>query len=82
MTTKYHPISCSFHDVLESLAITRRPARILFTDADGAVRHRDAVIRDVFSREGAEYMMINSGETLRLDQIVAVDDAIAGDFPR
>lgn len=78
----YHPVSCEFHDILESLATQHRTAQIRFTDADGVLQQRDAVIQDVFSREGAEYIRISSGETLRLDQLVTVDEAGPADFAR
>jgi Rho-binding antiterminator len=76
MTTRpstYLPISCSFHDVLEALATTRKPVRIDFVDGNGRSQRRSAVITDVFSKEGAEYVSIATGETLRLDQLVEVD---------
>lgn len=76
----YRPISCEFHDLLEDLATMRKPARIRFVDAQGAEQHRDAVIADVFARNGAEYLSTSSGETLRLDQLVAVGGANLADF--
>jgi Rho-binding antiterminator len=78
----YHPVSCEFHDTLEALATTKRPAQIRFTGSDGVLQERNEVIRDVFSRGGAEYVVIGSGETVRLDQLVQVDAARATDFPR
>ena len=74
-SSPYRPISCEFHDLLEALATTRRPSQIRFRDGDGALQQRHARIRDVFSRAGAEYVSISTGETLRLDQLVEVDGA-------
>lgn len=74
MTAQYHPISCDFHDLLEALATARQTAQIRFRDGGGALQHRSAAITDVFSRNGAEYLVISTGETLRLDQLIAVDD--------
>lgn len=82
MPAAYHPVSCEFHDVLEALATTRRRTQIRFNGSDGLPQQRDAVIQDVFSREGAEYIVISSGETLRLDQLVAVDGAQAAQAAR
>jgi Rho-binding antiterminator len=72
MKIPYHPISCEFHDVLETLATVRRPAQIRFRADDGDVHQRRAVITDVYSRDGAEYLVLDSGETLRLDRLIAV----------
>lgn len=79
-SSDYKPISCSFHDILEHLAITRMPAQISFVDAHGLPQQRHASVRDVYSRHGAEWVVLSSGETLRLDQLRAVDDARLADF--
>jgi Rho-binding antiterminator len=76
----YQPISCEFHDVLEALATTRKVADVEYRDADGALRKCSAVIRDVYGRGGAEYLALSTGETLRLDEIVAVNGARLADF--
>src|SRR5437016_13816365 len=78
MTTdpsKYYPISCEFHDLLETHATERKLAQIRFRDGEGAVQLRSAAIIDVFAREGAEYLSMSTGETLRLDQLIEIDDA-------
>lgn len=80
MPAPYHPVSCEFHDVLEAHATTRRVVRIRFTGSGGVLLHREAVIQDVHSCGGAEYIVISTGETVRLDQIVAVDEAKPSDF--
>ena len=78
--THYDPISCEFHDRLEDLATLRKRARISFRDESGGDQHRDTVITDVFAREGAEYLSMGTGETLRLDQLVEVDGARLADY--
>jgi Rho-binding antiterminator len=77
---KYHPISCEFHDLLEVNATVRKPARIRFRDGEGAVQLRNAVITDVFARDGAEFLSMSTGEILRLDQLLEVDDTRLADF--
>lgn len=78
--TNYHPISCEFHDRLEDLATLRKRARISFRDESGSDQYRDTVITDVFAREGAEYLSMDTGETLRLDHLVEVDGARLADY--
>jgi len=78
--TRYHPISCEFHDRLEDLATLRKPAHISFRDECGANQHRDAVITDVFARNGQEYLSMSTGDILRLDQLVEVDGARLADY--
>ena len=83
MTTEqagYHPVNCEFHDLLEDLATLRRSAKIGFRDESDITQHRDAVITDVFARDGGEYVSLNTGETLRLDRLVEVDGAYLADY--
>ncbi|NYE61608.1 Rho-binding antiterminator [Duganella sp. 1224] len=68
----YQPISCDFHDLLEVHATRRQPTRLRFRDAAGQPQTRDAVITDVYARNGADYLTLSSGETLRLDQLIEV----------
>jgi Rho-binding antiterminator len=74
------PISCDFHDILETLATTGKPARLLFVDSQGQLQQRQARVADIYSRQGAEYMKLSNGETLRLDQLRSVDDSKLADF--
>lgn len=76
----YHPINCEFHDLLEDVAALRRSAQIAFRDESGLTQHRDAVITDVFARDGAEYVSLTTGETLRLDRLVEVNGARLADY--
>ncbi|WP_460726382.1 hypothetical protein [Lysobacter rhizosphaerae] len=78
--TGYHPINCEFHDLLEDLATLRRSAKIGFVDESGLTQHRDAVITDVFARDGAEYASLSTGETLRLDRLAEVNGARLADY--
>ena len=83
MTTnpsRYIPINCDFHDLLESLATTQKRVRIGFDDEEGEVQHRSAIITDVFAREEAEYLTMSTGETLRLDRLLTVDGTNFSDY--
>jgi Rho-binding antiterminator len=81
MTTEpYQPISCDIHDLLEIHATRRQPAQLEFRDADGALQSRRAVITDVYARAGADYLTLDTGETLRLDQLVVLEQTRIRDF--
>ncbi len=77
---QYNPISCVFHDRLEDLATVRRPTQIHYRDADGTLQQRTATITDVYSRGGAEYLTLKTGESLRLDHLVEVDGEKLADY--
>ena len=76
----YQPISCEFHDVLESLATTAHRAPVVYVGDDGARHEVSAVITDLFGRDGVEFMVLDSGETVRLDRLVTVDGVRLADF--
>lgn len=76
----YQPINCEFHDVLEAAAVRRAPVLVQYHDDEGIATGLRSRIVDVFSSGGAEYLRLASGETIRLDQLVAVDGTALADF--
>lgn len=77
----YSPVNCEFHDVLEHHATKRAAVRVRFRDEAGAQHERDAVITDVFARDGADFLSLDTGETVRLDRVVDVDGVKLAEFP-
>ncbi|MEM1326264.1 MAG: hypothetical protein AAGI23_09940 [Bacteroidota bacterium] len=73
MTQKYTPIACSFHDILLDRATRRRVVDIAYTDVDGNIKSTTAIIKDVFTKEGEEFMLLDNELTIRLDFLVSVD---------
>jgi len=82
MTSDYTPIGCDLHDGLETLATARRSVLVRWRDAQGEAREREAVVTDVYSRQGAEYLVLSTGETLRLDQVSEVGELRLPDASR
>lgn len=72
MPSTYHPISCAAHDGLLELATLRRECDLELDEGDGIERVRGIIV-DVFSREGAEYLRLRSGRSVRLDRLISVD---------
>jgi Rho-binding antiterminator len=69
----YVPINCEFHDVLEATAVRGRAAVIRYLDEHGALQFAEARIRDLYARNAMEYMQLDDGSVIRLDQVVSVD---------
>ena len=69
----YKPINCSFYDELEAAATLKKYIRIQYLSTLQEMLTIDAVIKDLFIKEGAEYMQLNTGEEIRLDRIVSID---------
>ena len=79
MNAPYRPIACSLVDELQLRALRGRPVTIRYRgDGDGLVEVR-TVIKDILSRDGAEYLVPAVGEDIRLDDLVEVDGLSFGD---
>lgn len=78
--SKYNPISCNFYDELEARATLRRPCTIQYREGGHAHTLTGAVVADLYVRDGVEYMQLESGRTIRLDRLIAVDDKELKDY--
>ena len=73
MKTAYTPIACSLHDELQLRVMRGREVGVLWTDERGRKHERTGRLRDVFSRDGAEFLSFDDGLEVRLDRLVQVD---------
>lgn len=73
MSADYRPIDCGVHDRLESAAVLRTPCRIRYRDGSSRPREVEAVIVDVYAADGAEYVDLDDGSTIRLDRLLRVE---------
>ena len=69
----YAPLSCALHDRLEAAATLKRRVRCQYRTTDGTRVEEDAMIADIQTRDGAEYLLLSSGSEVRLDRIEALD---------
>lgn len=76
----YSPINCEFHDVLETRATTRAVTSVVFRNEAGEIERRNAIISDVFARNGEEFLVLDSGDTVRLDRLLQIDDEKLADY--
>lgn len=70
---KYQPISCSFHDHLEAWATTQADCKIKFRDSRKKDCSVTGKIKDIYTRNGIEFMVIDNGTKIRLDQLIHVN---------
>lgn len=68
---KYQNINCSYYDRLEAFATNRTNCSILYHD--GTEKTVEGIIVDLFARDGAEYLKLNSGTVIRLDHLVSIN---------
>ena len=69
----YQPINCELHDVLEAAATLRKQVSVVSAAPDGVSTRREARITDIFGKDRIEYVVLDNGETIRLDQLTEVD---------
>jgi Rho-binding antiterminator len=73
LSRPYQPINCEFHDVLEAVATGGRRVPIVHATAGAAPAVVVARITDLGARDAVEYMHLDDGSQIRLDDIVSVD---------
>lgn len=75
--TDYVPIGCDQHAVLELLAMRRARVSLDVRDAHGATLVRDGTVVDVMTRDGAEFLGLETPTgrvDLRLDRLSRIRD--------
>jgi Rho-binding antiterminator len=72
---KYIPINCDFYDELEALATLGRRVRVVYLDNSATVEVQ-GVIRDLYTKDSVEYMLLDNGVNFRLDKLVQIDGKI------
>lgn len=67
----YTPIACGVQDRLESWAVRGTEVEVVWTDG-GDERRQHARIADVYAEDGADWVRLSTGETVRADRLVSV----------
>ena len=84
MSPDYTPIDCHFYDELEAAATQRRRVALQYFNDLRQLCLESGVIDTFFIREQVEFMRLKSGEEIRLDHIIRLDDKPApaySDYP-
>jgi Rho-binding antiterminator len=72
--TDYKPIDCGDYDTMEVLAMRRKECVIEFIDEHQQSRSITSKIVDVFAKSGEEFLQLESGQLIRLDHLMVVDN--------
>lgn len=70
--TDYIPIACGFHDRLEHWAVVRDDVEIVWLDGANQRTVRTSVV-DVFAKEGADWVQLDTGDVIRADYLVSIE---------
>ena len=70
---KYVPISCSFFDRLQHWSTRKEIVEIIFIDNKLNTNTISTRILDLFTKNSEEFIVLESGEKFRLDQLISVN---------
>lgn len=69
----YHPIDCNYYDELVLLAMRKRNVEIVYQVSNSKITTIQSVIRDIYTKEKEEFLLLESGLPIRLDKLISVD---------
>lgn len=72
----YVPINCSYYDELEAAATQRRIVSIIYRNDEGVQLELQTRIKDLYTSNKEEFMVLEQGADIRLDRIVSVDGKV------
>lgn len=84
MSAPYTPIDCNYYDHLEAAATQRRRVELQYFNDLRQLCLGSGVIETLFIRDKVEFMRLKSGEEIRLDHLIRLDDKPAplyADYP-
>jgi Rho-binding antiterminator len=70
----YTPVSCDFQDELEAIATLRQTCRIVYHNETNTTSEIEGRIVDIYAANHADYVKLEEGTVIRLDQIISVND--------
>lgn len=73
---KTPPIN-KFFNHLQNWSVQEKSCHIVYRQNDGSAVQLNAVIVDLFSWQGSQYVLMEKGQLIRLDRIVSVDGITA-----
>ncbi|AXH16253.1 hypothetical protein CP985_12525 [Malaciobacter mytili LMG 24559] len=79
MKNKYIPINCHFYDELEALAIKKIKAKILYLEKNKELEVENFII-DFKNLNKEEFLVLSSGQYIRLDKIIKINDLLASSY--
>lgn len=80
MPTDYQPIACGFYDELEAVATRRKQVYLHYFNDLRQLCQGTTTIKTFVTRDHAEYAVLASGEEIRLDHIIRLDNTPAAGF--
>jgi len=80
MEELYTPVAISFREELADYAKKRTYVSLQYLSDIREYLSTRAVIKEIIARDDAEYLLLNTGEDIRLDRIIRVEGKPAPGF--
>ena len=77
MSSDYVPIDCGFYDELAAAATQRRRVALQYFNDLRQLCLGSGIIDTFFMRDKVEFLRLKTGEEIRLDFIIRLDDTLA-----
>ncbi len=71
--TGYKPIDCNLYDEVVLLIMRKQKIKIDYQNEAGEDLKAETTLKDVFARDGEEFILLENGEVIRLDRLVKID---------
>jgi Rho-binding antiterminator len=72
-TEEYSPVDTAFQDLLAAYVSKRSYIKIQFFTELREYISVTAILKELVSKDGAAFLLLSSGEEIRLDRVVRVD---------
>ncbi len=73
ISNNYEPIDCNFYDLLEAAATLKKNCIIEFFNTEFIEEQVVSRIKNLFTENKVEYMELENGMIIRLDNIIALN---------
>ncbi|MGI0491931.1 hypothetical protein ACN4EG_08965 [Alkalinema pantanalense CENA528] len=72
----YHPIDCDIYDRLLELILRCRICEVVYRNEAGESVVIQAKLVDIYSQNAVEFVRLDSGMVIRLDDLITVDSVV------
>ncbi|MEZ4888500.1 MAG: hypothetical protein R3E32_27485 [Chitinophagales bacterium] len=80
MIPEYTPINCSFYDYFEAFAVKKQVVTIVYFNENGDTETVESRIKDLFSRNKVEYVLLENDLEIRLDYVKELEGMKNGGY--
>jgi Rho-binding antiterminator len=80
MKSTYQPIDGNYYDIRLAHATKRTTVEIEYESDEQELRSISETIKDVYTKNGEEFMLLSTKQSIRLDKIISVAGVVRAEF--